>query len=94
MLTDDDLAAMSLDELWLFHRKISQILFARLTAQRREINAKLAILRRALSDTSLGAKAKRSRAAVGRAKPFAVATIKHAGWILFAVLTWALTDAS
>jgi hypothetical protein len=94
MFTDDDLAAMSLDELWLFRRKTSQILFARLRAQRREINAKLAILRRALSDTSVGEKAKKPHAAVGRGKPLAVATIKHAGWMLFAVLTWALTESS
>ena len=41
-----DLEAMSVDDLWLLHEKISRILSARITSEKRELENRLAILNR------------------------------------------------
>jgi DNA-binding protein H-NS len=41
-----DLEAMSIDDLWLLHEKISRILSARITSEKRELENRLAILNR------------------------------------------------
>ena len=66
MSTDDDLSAMSLDELWGVHEKISQMLFERLIAQQRQLDAKLAVLQRRLSVAAAGADDPRSTKASRR----------------------------
>jgi DNA-binding protein H-NS len=39
-----DLEAMSLDELWLLHERITGILSARITSEKRELEKRLAVL--------------------------------------------------
>jgi DNA-binding protein H-NS len=41
-----DLDAMSVDDLWLLHEKISGILSARITSEKRELEKRLAVLNR------------------------------------------------
>lgn len=41
-----DLEAMSADELWALHEKISQILSARITSEKQELEKRLAVLQR------------------------------------------------
>jgi DNA-binding protein H-NS len=41
-----DLAAMSIDEMWRLHEEISQLLSVRLTSEKRELEKRLAQLRR------------------------------------------------
>ena len=41
-----DLDAMSVDEMWKLHEKISQVLSVRLTSEKRELEKRLAQLRR------------------------------------------------
>lgn len=97
MITDEELSAMPVEELWLFHAELSKLLFARLTAQRRDIDAKLAVLRRRLSDKPVGTTTRTSRrpAAEGRVRSLRAETVKvkNAVWLLFSVVIWSLTDA-
>jgi len=41
-----DLESMSVDDLWLLHEKISGILSARITSEKRELEKRLAVLNR------------------------------------------------
>ena len=41
-----DLEAMSVDELWSLHEQISQLLSARITSEKRELEKRLAVLNR------------------------------------------------
>src|SRR3977135_3836795 len=41
-----DLEAMSIDDLWSLHEKISRILSARITSEKRELEKRLAVLNR------------------------------------------------
>ncbi len=41
-----DLEAMSVDDLWLLHEKISRLLSARITSEKRELEKRLAVLNR------------------------------------------------
>ena len=41
-----DLEAMSVNDLWLLHEKISQILSARITSEKHELEKRLAVLNR------------------------------------------------
>ena len=41
-----DLESMSIDDLWSLHEKISQILSARITSEKRELEKRLAVLNR------------------------------------------------
>jgi hypothetical protein len=55
MSTESDFSAMTLDELWLVHEYVSKLLVARLTAQHRQLDVKLAIVQRRLSGSSASA---------------------------------------
>jgi DNA-binding protein H-NS len=62
-----DLEAMSIDDLWLLHEKISGILSARITSEKRELEKRLAVLNRG-RDVIEGGDAAQSYNANGKAR--------------------------
>src|SRR5258707_3172667 len=62
-----DLDAMSVDDLWSLHEKISGILSARITSEKRELEKRLAVLNRG-RDVIEGADASQSYNANGKAR--------------------------
>ena len=52
-----DLGAMSVDELWTLHEKIAQVLSIRLISEKREVEKRLAHLRREKEGRSVPAEA-------------------------------------
>ena len=49
-----NLDAMSIDEMWQLHEEISQVLSVRLTSEKRELEKRLAQLRREEGNASIG----------------------------------------
>src|ERR1700759_4135102 len=49
-----DLAAMSVDEMWQLHEEIGKVLSVRLTSEKRELEKRLAQLRRGRENHQLG----------------------------------------
>ena len=62
-----DLEAMSVDDLWSLHEKISRILSARITSEKHELEKRLAVLNRG-RDAIEGANDPRSLGANGKAR--------------------------
>src|SRR5216684_4013621 len=62
-----DLEAMSVDDLWSLHERISGILSARITSEKRELEKRLAVLNRGM-DLIEGGDASQSYNANGKAR--------------------------
>jgi DNA-binding protein H-NS len=66
-LKKNDLESMSVDDLWSLHGKISELLSARITSEKRELEKRLAVLGRG-RDTIEGKDVSPSQGANGKAR--------------------------